>query len=278
MNVRMRQRLLGMALLTPLLMMAQPHPLQSPFFAIGELLYQDDFSQGLANWAAELEMPGRIEAKDGRLIIEVPAGLTLWFRPQLDGPILIQYDATMVRAGGTNDRVSDLNCFWMATDSRSPDRFFATKRSGKFSDYDPPGVLCRTGRKFRLRSPHPVLSEWQPDLRLSGPGAVYAGSFRVPDRDQSHGNQQFSRSPSSEKINAPAIPCAGLPSSIIGYRNTAGRNVGAGLCACPRAATQGMASSLAAVFPESDLRRRQSCHPADSACAPSLESRTPPGG
>ena len=42
----------------------------------------------------------------------------------------------MIHAGGTHDRVSDLNCFWMATDSRSPDDLFATRRSGKFSDYD----------------------------------------------------------------------------------------------------------------------------------------------
>jgi hypothetical protein len=42
----------------------------------------------------------------------------------------------MVQAGGANDRVSDLNAFWMATDSRSPDDLFATRRSGKFSDYN----------------------------------------------------------------------------------------------------------------------------------------------
>jgi len=35
-----------------------------------------------------------------------------------------------------NDRVSDLNCFWMARDARSPDDLFATRRSGVFSDYD----------------------------------------------------------------------------------------------------------------------------------------------
>src|SRR5581483_7403466 len=38
--------------------------------------------------------------------------------------------------GGPNDRVSDLNAFWMATDSRSPKDLFATKRSGKFADYN----------------------------------------------------------------------------------------------------------------------------------------------
>ncbi|HEY2014227.1 MAG TPA: DUF6250 domain-containing protein, partial [Bryobacteraceae bacterium] len=30
----------------------------------------------------------------------------------------------------------DLNCFWMATDARSPSDFFAAKRSGRFADYN----------------------------------------------------------------------------------------------------------------------------------------------
>ena len=44
--------------------------------------------------------------------------------------------ATAVSAGGENDRVSDLNCFWMADDVRSPGDLFATKRTGVFGDYD----------------------------------------------------------------------------------------------------------------------------------------------
>jgi hypothetical protein len=37
---------------------------------------------------------------------------------------------------GPNDRVSDLNCFWMANDARNPTDFFAVPRSGKFADYN----------------------------------------------------------------------------------------------------------------------------------------------
>jgi Domain of unknown function (DUF6250) len=32
-----------------------------------------------------------------------------------------EYQAAAVSAGGPNDRVSDLNCFWMATDRHSHD-------------------------------------------------------------------------------------------------------------------------------------------------------------
>jgi hypothetical protein len=49
---------------------------------------------------------------------------------------MIQYEARMVQAGGPNDRVSDLNAFWMATDSRSAGDLFAAERPGKFSDYN----------------------------------------------------------------------------------------------------------------------------------------------
>ena len=88
------------------------------------------------DWVAEVERPGNIEVRDGVLAIDVPAGCTLWFKHELTGPVSIEYDAKMIQAGGPNDRVSDLNCFWMATDARSPDDFFAAKRSGKFADYD----------------------------------------------------------------------------------------------------------------------------------------------
>ncbi len=105
-------------------------------FTLGKVLFSEDFAAGLSRWTSELEKPGKVEAHDGVLTIDVPAGCTLWFRPELQGAVMIQYDARMVRAGGPNDRVSDLNAFWMATDARSPDDLFATRRSGKFSDYN----------------------------------------------------------------------------------------------------------------------------------------------
>jgi hypothetical protein len=47
----------------------------------------------------------------------------------------ISYDVTVVSRGGRFDRVSDLNCFWMASDPKSPGQMPAG-RSGKFSEYD----------------------------------------------------------------------------------------------------------------------------------------------
>src|SRR5215472_12441126 len=100
-----------------------------------QILFEDRFAS-LDNWVPELEKPGTVTAHNGVLTIDIPAGGTLWFKPELSDSVRIEYTATMISAGGPNDRVSDLNCFWMATDPRSPDDFFAAHRSGKFADYN----------------------------------------------------------------------------------------------------------------------------------------------
>ena len=105
-------------------------------FVVGEQLVRDDFSRGMERWQTELEKGGTVAVHDGVLEIDVPGGCTVWLKAALDGAVLISYDATVVSAGGPNDRVSDLNCFWMARDARCPDDLWGRPRSGKFSDYD----------------------------------------------------------------------------------------------------------------------------------------------
>ena len=107
-----------------------------PGYLMGDVIAQDDFAHGLGQWRTELAKGGSVTAQDGTLDIDVPGGCTVWFKSELSGPLLIQYEATAVKAGGPNDRVSDLNCFWMAQDARSPGDLFATMRGGKFPEYD----------------------------------------------------------------------------------------------------------------------------------------------
>jgi len=117
----------------------------------GKVLVADDFRHGLDAWRVEMERApsgtagtvtaGSVTAGDGVLDIDVPAGVTVWFRQELDGPVMIQYEATAISAGGANDRVSDLNSFWMATDPKSPQGdIFAGRRNrnrgGKFAEYN----------------------------------------------------------------------------------------------------------------------------------------------
>lgn len=102
-----------------------------------QLLYRDDFASGLGNWVVEAERPGVIAAAGGVLDVDVPAGVTLWFRHTLEGPIMIDYDVTAVARGGPHDEASDINCFWMATDTRARSGdVLAVRRSGAFADYD----------------------------------------------------------------------------------------------------------------------------------------------
>jgi hypothetical protein len=105
-------------------------------FAVAALLYSDDFSGDSGRWAGELENGGSVSLGNGRLDIDVPAGASIWFKPKLTGPVMIQYEAVVIKAGGPNDRVSDLNCFWMAHDPLHPDDLLAAHRSGKFADYN----------------------------------------------------------------------------------------------------------------------------------------------
>lgn len=122
------------------LLLSQPlgaaAPIPHPSERFGALLFQDDFRNGLTQWHVETERPGRIVAQMGVLDIDVPGGVTLWFKPRLQGPVAIEFEATAVKAGGRNDRGSDLNVFWMANEGDAATPVFAQRRTGRSSEYD----------------------------------------------------------------------------------------------------------------------------------------------
>jgi hypothetical protein len=93
-------------------------------------MHKDDF-KNLDNWLLELEAGGSVTAQKSKLVIDVPKGCTVWFRHELIGPLVIEYEATALSKGGPNDRVSDLNCFWMSQDDPTK-----VKRNGAFASYD----------------------------------------------------------------------------------------------------------------------------------------------
>ena len=135
----------------------------------GKLLFSDDFTDGLGRWTVELEKGGVVDAKGGILSLDVPAGCTVWFRQELRGPVVVEYEATMIHRGGPNDRVSDLNCFWMARDAR-------VKRSGKFADYNTlrgyyvgQGGNTNTTTRFRRYIGDSVLRPLLPEHDLKAP-------------------------------------------------------------------------------------------------------------
>lgn len=101
----------------------------------GKLLYKDDFSSNLKNWISEI--PSSPDAKasieNNKLVIDVDGGATLWFNKKLSGNILVEYKRKVIMNNGKNDRLSDLNQFWMVSDPRNPNLF---TRNGVFKQYD----------------------------------------------------------------------------------------------------------------------------------------------
>jgi len=117
----MKYWLLGLALLTGC------HGAETPAF-------NDGFKSGLEHWVVEQQPGGTVTAAEGKLVIADKGGCTVWLRVPLEAPVTISYVAKVTSAA----RVSDLNCFWMASDPARPDDLFAAghQRDGKFATYD----------------------------------------------------------------------------------------------------------------------------------------------
>jgi Domain of Unknown Function (DUF1080). len=90
------------------------------------------------HWIIEQESAQtKVKFTKDTLEIDAPKGITIWYNQPLSGNITISYKALLVMKGGPNDRLSDMNSFWMAQDSLNPGNFFARKewRGGVFSKY-----------------------------------------------------------------------------------------------------------------------------------------------
>lgn len=102
-----------------------------------ELLFEDSFEEGLDStlWIAEIapEPGSQVYVADGKLWLDTYGGVTVWLNQVLDGNFAIEYERTVVVDTGTNDRLSDLNQFWMASDPSNENLF---SRSGVFESYD----------------------------------------------------------------------------------------------------------------------------------------------
>jgi len=100
-----------------------------------KIIFSEDFKKDNKLWISEFEMPATssINISQGNLEVIAAAGATVWYKNKLHGNIMITYNATVVNAGGKNDRVSDMNTFWMASNPASENMF---NQSGKFESYD----------------------------------------------------------------------------------------------------------------------------------------------
>ncbi|MEO9513486.1 MAG: DUF6250 domain-containing protein [Flavobacteriaceae bacterium] len=152
-----------------------------------KLLHEERFDSNLDNWVVEQREGGKATIKNEKLEINDASGCTIWFNKKLEGPIMIEYDTFIIKDGGSHDRVSDMNCFWMAKDMEYPEDLFqnSKKRGGKFSNYDSlrlyyMGVGGHHNTKTRFRryvgnGERPLLPEYDftnPDFLLA-PNQVY---------------------------------------------------------------------------------------------------------
>ncbi|MEI7675976.1 MAG: DUF6250 domain-containing protein [Bacteroidales bacterium] len=136
----------------------------------GKLIYSDNFNADLSNWKTEFETPetSSIKLIESKLDLVSSKGATIWFKTKLSGNVMITYDETLIDKGGSNDRVSDMNVFWMATDPLNPKTMI--ERDGKFSSYDNLNLYyAGVGghynkftrfRKYNCNGEKPVLKEY----------------------------------------------------------------------------------------------------------------------
>jgi rhamnogalacturonan endolyase len=69
----------------------------------------------------------------GKLILDTKGGVTVWVNKRLEGNIKIEYKRKVLTEDKINDRLSDLNTFWMAQDPLNPNLF---TRNGVLERYD----------------------------------------------------------------------------------------------------------------------------------------------
>ncbi|MEA5404344.1 DUF6250 domain-containing protein [Arcicella sp. DC2W] len=102
-----------------------------------KILFTEDF-QGVLNpqkWVSEIEpLPNsKVYTVNNKLVLDTKGGVSVWFNQKLKGNYMITFKRKFVLNGGVNDRLSDLNVFWLVEDPKNTNLF---TRTGKFEDYD----------------------------------------------------------------------------------------------------------------------------------------------
>ena len=150
----------------------------------GTLICSDDFSKPLdtSRWIVErTPAPGDdVYTKDNKLVLDTKGGVTVWLNKPLAKNMRIEYDRKIVVAGGVNDRLSDCNNFWMASDPRNKNLF---TRAGVLESYDSlqlyyVGMGGNTNKTTRFRKyegngERKLLQEYTDPAHLLQPNKVY---------------------------------------------------------------------------------------------------------
>jgi Domain of unknown function (DUF6250) len=205
-----------------------------PFFIFGiahsqntgkQLIFSDEFNSLDSNlWRTEIApLPGSgVYIKDGQLILDTKGGVTVWLNKKLSGNIRIEYARKVLVDSGRNDRLSDFNTFWMATDPRNNNLF---TRTGVLESYDSlqlyyAGMGGNTNsttrfRKYEGNGEKTLLKEYKDPAHLLQPNKVYNIVIEVK-------NNKVSYSVNNEiffEYTDPAV----LKEGYFGFRSTKSR-------------------------------------------------------
>lgn len=179
---------------------------QAGKYRIHSLLFKDNFKNGLdsTTWITEIaHVPNsRVYTENGRLILDTKGGVTVWLNKLLSGNISIEYTRRVLTTGKPNDRLSDLNQFWMAKDPRNSNLF---TRNGVLEEYDSlqlyyVGMGGNTNsttrfRKYEGNGERKLLQEYKDTAHLLTKDKVYRIRIIVKDGVTSYwvnGEQYFS--------------------------------------------------------------------------------------
>lgn len=154
------------------------------------LIFSDDFNSPVdsATWISEIApQPGStVYIKDGHLVLDTRGGVTVWLNKKMSGNIRIEYTRKVLVDTGKNDRLSDLNTFWMATDPRNNNLF---TRNGVLGSYDSlrmyyVGMGGNTNstnrfRKYQGNGERTLLKEYKDPAHLLQPNKLYRISIEI---------------------------------------------------------------------------------------------------
>ena len=109
---------------------------QSPF-KTSKLIFEDNFETILdtSKWFTEItpKPNNAVFIENQELVLDVANGVTVWLKMELKNNWMIEFDRTIPLNGGKNDRLSDFNIFWQASD---PHIGQLMGRNPAFENYD----------------------------------------------------------------------------------------------------------------------------------------------
>jgi hypothetical protein len=148
------------------------------------VLWADNFDTVLdtAQWFVELspQINNKVYVENGQMVLDVANGVTVWWKRKLKNKWVIEFDRTIPIANKKNDRLSDFNVFWQATDPKTG-RLMG--RNPAFGNYDSLSLYyvgfggntnaTTRFRKYQGNGERTILAEYTDSVHLLTPNKIY---------------------------------------------------------------------------------------------------------